>query len=153
MPGVPARRQYSGTRGMLVPPATELPRIDRLLADVAAALVPTGMFLCSILHPCFFGQAPTHDPQTDTWYRRVTGYLAPEQRWVDSFGGHTHYHRPLSWYIQQITGHGLVVTALHEPPTLPERPKPPTDWDAYERWFSTIPTMLVLACRPMPTTE
>ena len=43
--------------------------------------------------------------------------------------------------------HGLAVTGLHEPPTLPSHTRPPAQWTGYERWFSTIPTMLAVACR------
>ena len=125
----------------------DVPELDRAVADLAAALAPGGVFVFSILHPSFFSQDPARDPATGTWHRRVTGYLEHERRWITTFGGHTHYHRPLSWYVNLLGRHGLAVTALHEPPTLPRRPKPTEEWDAYERWFSTIPTMLAVSGR------
>ena len=128
----------------------DLPDLDRLLTGVAAALVPGGLFLFSILHPCYFGQELGHDPDSGQWSRRVTRYLRHEQRWIDSYGGHTHYHRPLSWYVEQVTGHGMAVTGLHEPPSLPHHGKPAEQWTEYERWFSAIPTMLAVACRTLP---
>jgi SAM-dependent methyltransferase len=72
----------------------DLPDLAPMLADVATALAPTGVFVFSILHPCFFGQPPVKDPVTGQWERRVRGYLDHEERWIESFGGHTHYHRP-----------------------------------------------------------
>jgi hypothetical protein len=78
----------------------------------------------------------------------VRGYLQHEQRWIESFGGHLHYHRPLSWYVERLTAHGLVVTGLHEPPTLPHHTRPEADWTPYEHRFATMPTMLAIACRP-----
>jgi SAM-dependent methyltransferase len=125
----------------------DVPELDRAVADVARVLTPAGVFVFSILHPSFFSQDPAQDPATGTWHRRVTGYLAHERRWITTFGGHTHYHRPLSWYVGLLGRHGLAVTALHEPPTLPRRPKPVEEWTAYEEWFSTIPTMLAISCR------
>ena len=98
--------------------------------------------------PELFAQTPIEDPTTAERYRRVTGYLHHEQRWITSFGGHHHYHRPLSWYIQLLTSNGLAVTGLHQPPTLPSHTKPDSEWTDYERWFATIPTMLAVACRP-----
>ena len=128
----------------------DIPDLSRVLADVAAALVPGGLFLFSILHPCYFGQELGQDPAGGQWSRRVTGYLQREQRWIESYGGHTHYHRPLSWYIEQVADSGMVVTGLHEPPSLPHHRKPVEQWTDYERWFSTIPTMLAVACRTAP---
>ncbi len=125
----------------------DMPTVDALLADVAASLAPGGVFVFSILHPSFFDQAPVEDPAAGRWHRHVRGYLEHEERWITSFGGHTHYHRPLSWYVNALARHGLAVTAMHEPPTLPSHTKPAEEWTAYERWFSTIPTMLALACR------
>jgi SAM-dependent methyltransferase len=124
----------------------DLPLIGRLVRDVATALTPQGTFIFSILHPSFFGHSTSYDPHSATWYRRITGYLEPEQRWITSFGGHHHFHRPLSWYVNQLAQQGLMVSALHEPPSLPAVAKPANEWDDFERWFSTIPTMLALAC-------
>ncbi|MCM3887443.1 class I SAM-dependent methyltransferase [Frankia sp. R82] len=127
----------------------DLPDLDRLLADVATALDPDGVFVFSILHPCFFDQAPVLDPDTGAWHRHVRGYLEHEQREIASFGGHTHYHRPLSWYVERLAACGLAVTGLHEPATLPAHRRPVAQWSDYERWFATLPTMIAVACRPL----
>ncbi|XVV16325.1 class I SAM-dependent DNA methyltransferase [Actinoplanes sp. CA-131856] len=128
----------------------DLPELDTLVADVRASLTGDGVFVFSILHPSFFHQAPVEDPGTGERYRKVNGYLRHERRWITTFGGHNHYHRPLSWYVDLLTRHGLAVTGLHEPPTLPQHGRPEEEWSDYERWFATIPTMLAVACRPMP---
>ena len=126
----------------------DLPDLQPLIADIRDSLTPEGVFVFSILHPCFFAQQPAEDATTGERYRMVTGYLHHERRWVTSFGGHRHYHRPLSWYIELLASNHLVVTGLHEPPTLPAHRNPETEWTDYERWFATIPTMLAIACRP-----
>ncbi|WP_406238370.1 hypothetical protein [Nocardia sp. NBC_01009] len=66
-------------------------------------------------------------------------------RWIASVGGHRHYHRPLSWYAERLTAHGLVITGIHEPLSLPHNDIPVAE---YHRWFSTIPTMLAMSCIP-----
>ncbi|MCY1143180.1 methyltransferase domain-containing protein [Actinoplanes sp. Pm04-4] len=124
----------------------DVPELDNLVQDVRASLVDRGPFVFSILHPSFFSHEPVED--SGERYRRVTGYLDHERRWITSFGGHHHYHRPLSWYFDLLTRHGFTVTALHEPPTLPHHARPESEWTDYERWFATIPTMLAVSCRP-----
>nr|WP_221375307.1 class I SAM-dependent methyltransferase [Actinoplanes polyasparticus] len=125
----------------------DLPDLDQLVRDVRDSLTPQGSFTFSILHPSFFAQEPVDDGER---YRKVTGYLRHEQRWITTFGGHQHYHRPLSWYVDLLVSNGFVVTGLHEPPTLPHHTRPESEWTDYERWFATIPTMLALTCRPAP---
>jgi SAM-dependent methyltransferase len=126
----------------------DLPDLSPLLADLAVRLAPDGVLVLSLLHPAFFGQDVAEDPGTGQCHRQVRGYLEHEQRWIESFGGHTHYHRPLGWYITQLTRHGLAVTGLQEPETLPHHTRPREEWTPQERWFATIPTMLAIAARP-----
>ncbi|MEU8074586.1 class I SAM-dependent methyltransferase [Catellatospora citrea] len=139
-------RTYHGIVAHMV--LMDLPDLERLIADVGASLTPDGVFVFSILHPCFFAQNPVEDPATGERYRKVTGYLQHERRWITTFGGHHHYHRPLSWYVDLLTRNDLVIAGLHEPATLPAHVDPETMWTDYERWFATIPTMLAVACRP-----
>lgn len=144
----PPRQTYHGIVAHMV--LMDLPELRPLMADVRDRLAPDGIFVFSILHPSFFAQPPVQDTSTGEWHRKVTGYLNHERRWITSFGGHHHYHRPLSWYIDLLAANGLVVTRLHEPPTLPTHLDPEPQWTDYERWFATIPTMLAIACRPAP---
>ena len=123
----------------------DIPELDRLLADVAAALRLSGVFVFSILHPAFYSRTIV-DAGPGERYRKVSDYLTPETRWVTSFGGHQHYHRPLSWYVERLVAHGLVVNGLCEPPSLPVDDVPETQWTDYQRWFSRIPTMLAISC-------
>lgn len=122
----------------------DLPRIDRLLADVASRLDEDGVVAATILHPSFFHQQPVYEGER---HRRVTGYLDHEEWWIETFGGHRHYHRPLSWYVQQLRRAGLAVIDLEEPPTLPHEPVPESEWTDDQRWFAKIPTMLFFAAK------
>ena len=125
----------------------DIPTLGPLVADVARVLSPGGRFIFTILHPCFWSQSPVEDPVTGERYRKVRGYLGHEQRWVDSFGGHRHYHRPLSWYFEQLGAVGLAVTRMAEPATLPVDLRPVEEWNEYEVWMATIPTMIGISAR------
>jgi SAM-dependent methyltransferase len=126
----------------------DIPVLGRLLDDVAAALRPGGVFVFTILHPAFFSRAIVDEGIGGQRYRKVTGYLDHETRWIESFGGHRHYHRPLSWYVSQLVERGLVVTGLHEPLSIPADGTPEAEWTDYQRWFATIPTVLAISCSP-----
>jgi predicted TPR repeat methyltransferase len=109
----------------------DLPELEKLVQDIRASLTSEGVFVFSILHPAFFHQNPIKDSGTAQRYRKVTGYLEHERRWIATFGGHHHYHRPLSWYFDLLTRNGFVVTGLHEPPTLPGHDEPESQWTDY----------------------
>jgi len=125
----------------------DVPVLEPLMADVARALAPDGRLVLTIPHPCFWSQSPVEDPQTGERYRKVRAYLPHEQRWVESFGGHRHYHRPLGWYVERLAEVGLAVTRLAEPPTPPRDLRPREQWTDYEVWMSTIPTMVGISAR------
>jgi hypothetical protein len=40
----------------------------------------------------------------------------------------------------------LAITGLHEPPSLLHGEIPETEWTDYQKWFSTVPTMLAVSC-------
>lgn len=90
----------------------DIPVVDRLLADIAAALRPGGGFVFTILHPAFFSRAIIDEGPGGQRYRKVTGYLDHETRWIESFGGHRHYHRPVSWYIDLVHAQARVIIAM-----------------------------------------
>ncbi|WP_154794195.1 class I SAM-dependent methyltransferase [Occultella kanbiaonis] len=123
----------------------DLPVLDPIITAVAKALRPGGRFVFSVLHPAFYNQTPSPSDSPAPWSRTVTGYLEPAQWWVESFGGHQHYHRPLEDYVEALSRQGLLVRRLVEPPTLPRHARSDDRWSAYERWFATIPTMLAVS--------
>ena len=45
----------------------------------------------------------------------MTGYLEPQVWRIDSFGGHNHYHRSLSYYFDLLRAAGLAVSRIFEP--------------------------------------
>lgn len=145
-----ARRSYDRVVAHMV--LMDIAVLDRLLADVATHLRPGGVFVFSILHPTF-AHRPVVDDGVNGRYHKVSDYLTLETRWVENFGGHRHYHRPLGWYIQRLVAHGLAVNGLIEPPSPPPGDVPPEQWTDYQRWLSRIPTMLAVSCTPLPPAQ
>jgi SAM-dependent methyltransferase len=107
------------------------------LAVLRPQLAPDGVLVATILHPAFFNQRTVDDEHGG--YRMVRGYLDHETWWIESFGGHRHYHRPLGAYVEWLASLGLGVVELLEPST-----------PAYEGgWRARIPTRLGIAARPI----
>jgi SAM-dependent methyltransferase len=121
----------------------DLPDLERLGASLDLCVRAEGVVLLTLLHPAFFMQRPVEDPATGERYRKVGGYLQHEQRWIESFGGHRHYHRPLGFYVDWMVRHGFVLVELFEPPV--PLAKPEEEWTDYDRWFTQIPTMVGMA--------
>jgi SAM-dependent methyltransferase len=125
----------------------DVPRLEALGASLGRCLAADGVVVVTLPHPSFFMQSPTQDPSTGEWYRRVRGYLEHEEWWIESFGGHRHYHRPLEFYTDWLASAGLGVIGVREPPVPLSKPR--EAWDERDRWFVTIPTMIGLAAVPV----
>jgi SAM-dependent methyltransferase len=86
-----------------------------LVRDVRRALRHGGRFALTMPHPCFFNFPSVIDQETREWSRRITRYLEPEVWRIDSYGGHNHYHRTLTFYFDILRSHGFSVSRLFEP--------------------------------------
>jgi SAM-dependent methyltransferase len=102
----------------------DLPDLDRPLAFVRQVLKREGCFVFTMPHPCFFNYKTRADPGTGELYCGVAAYLDPAEWWIDSYGGHRHYHRSLTFYFDALRRHGLAVTRLYEPPQISKDPDP-----------------------------
>ena len=109
---------------------------------MSQALKSEGRFIFTITHPCFFRQKPEQDPATGQWYRKVTGYHQPEIWRIDSFGGHNHYHRSLTYYFDLLRNNHLAVTSFFEPVHLPSLE------GAAGEFLCSIPVFLLIEARP-----
>ena len=92
----------------------DIPEIGKLFRSVGEVLRHDGTFVFTLPHPCFFMHKSEQD-EAGNWYRKVTDYLTISTKRIDSFGGHNHYHRPLSYYISHLREAGLFVFDLFEP--------------------------------------
>ncbi len=120
----------------------DIPELGPLLAGVSQRLKSKGRFIFTITHPCFFQQKSEQDPKTGQWYRKVTGYHQPEIWRIDSFGGHNHYHRSLTYYFELLRANHLAVTRFFEPVHLSNMEGPAGEF------LRSIPVFLLIEARP-----
>jgi len=120
--------------------------IDDLLGavgNVARLLVPGGLLVFSIVHPCFPGwgdDAPSSWPPGESYFTEKW-WLAANSGIRGKVGS---THRMLSTYLNTLREHGLTVDRVQEPPPDPEwvRRKNPSD--------DLVPVFLVARCRREP---
>ncbi len=93
----------------------DIPELGPLFSDIRKLLVRNGRFSFVILHPCFFQFKIHFDEVNQVWYRKVTNYQDPQVWRIESFGGHNHYHRNLTYYTELLRVNNLAITRLYEP--------------------------------------
>ncbi|MEO8612634.1 MAG: class I SAM-dependent methyltransferase [Chloroflexota bacterium] len=126
----------------------DIPDITVLIASVRAVLKPHGRFIFTLPHPCFFNYPSRQDETSGEWYRMLTGYLQPAVWRVQTFGGHNHYHRTLTEYMDHLRHNHLVVTRFYEPP---HRPKQlPETYEKEFAFYQSIPIFLLIEAVPLP---
>lgn len=120
----------------------DIPDLTLLIQDVSRLLAKTGRFIFVILHPCFFQYKIHFAEETQEWFRRVTNYQDPQVWRIESFGGHNHYHRNLTYYTELLRANNLAITRLYEPEWTPQ----PASENAHvsRQW----PICLVVEARP-----
>lgn len=117
---LPVDREYDRVVAHMV--LMDLPDIDPVLSYVHRVLRTSGRFAFTMPHPCFFNYKTRADPATGELYCGVTDYLTAAECWIDSYGGHRHYHRSLSYYVSALQRHGLAITMMVEPPQQSRNP-------------------------------
>jgi SAM-dependent methyltransferase len=121
----------------------DIPDIAPLVADVRKVLKADGKFIFTMPHPAFFRYKTHRDELTGIPYRKVTGYLKPEVWRIDTFGGHNHYHRSLTYYADQLRANGLAITRLYEPPhAVQSNPE-------LEEFYKGIPIFIFIEAMPL----
>ena len=97
---------------------------DALLDEVCRVLAPGGRFLLLVNHPIYQGPDSgfVDDQILGERYWRVGPYLREgvTVEEVDAGIEIPFYHRPLSRYLNPLASHDVLLTAMHEPPPLPE---------------------------------
>ncbi len=75
----------------------------------------------------------------------VKGYLKPEVWRIESFGGHNHYHRSLTYYFDHLRAHQFAVTRLYEPEHIPSDGVP----EAEQVFWRGIPVFILIEAIPI----
>jgi 2-polyprenyl-3-methyl-5-hydroxy-6-metoxy-1,4-benzoquinol methylase len=90
----------------------DIEHVERVLADVARVLKPGGIFYFSIVHPAFYnGEWVEGNPSG----KLITSYITPGITENHFWGETTHFHRPLSFYLNACSDAGLSLVHTEEP--------------------------------------
>ncbi len=89
--------------------------INPFFAEAQRVLKPGGRLLVSIVHPAFFTGDWEVDAQGQKQAKKVYDYLNPHTETLDFWGPTTHYHRPISTYINTAAQNNLCLEQMVEP--------------------------------------
>ncbi|PYN18542.1 MAG: class I SAM-dependent methyltransferase [Candidatus Rokuibacteriota bacterium] len=93
----------------------DIPRVDVAIAEFARILAAGGVLVFSLPHPCFFCADWVHDRQGARLHKAVADYLTAKVAQLAFWGPTLHFHRPLSSYLDEMSGNGFVLDAVKEP--------------------------------------
>ncbi|MBQ7541577.1 MAG: methyltransferase domain-containing protein [Clostridia bacterium] len=97
--------------------------IGPVLSECARILKSESVFCFSIVHPALFNGDWKYDESVGKIGKLVTSYLTPEASENRFWGETTHYHRPLSCYLNAAADAGLCLTHVDEPKIYAEKRK------------------------------
>ncbi len=136
----------------------DMAAIDPLFASLARLLKPGGVFVFSVMHPCFNNMHTIHTAEREdrdgrlvtTYSMKVTGYMSPSVKMGLAIPGqqrpHPYFHRPLQMLLGAGFAAGFVMDGLEERAFPPDHPKgrSPLGWGPE---FSEIPPVMVVRMR------
>jgi len=117
----------------------DIPDLTKLIPAARQVLAPRGKFIFTMQHPCFFNIRSERDAEGQL-FKKLTRYLQPEIWRMESFGGHNHYHRSLTYYFDLLRQNGMAVTRLYEPPHVSHAQRPEAD----QSFFENIPIFIFI---------
>jgi len=89
--------------------------IDNAITEFYRVTKVTGHFFFSIVHPAFFLPDWERDEQGVGLYKKVARYITPHAEPQALWSPTTHYHRPVSFYLNQMASTGFILNEMFEP--------------------------------------
>ena len=89
--------------------------IDPVFAECHRILKPRGTLYYSIVHPAFYASRWLKDEHGLDHAKAVASYLTPCALTNTFWGETTHFHRPLSYYLNAAAEHGFILRRADEP--------------------------------------
>lgn len=90
----------------------DIENVESVLEEVTRVLKPGGIFYFSIVHPAFYnGEWVEGNPSG----KLITSYITPGITENHFWGETTHFHRPLSFYLNACSDAGLSLVHTEEP--------------------------------------
>ena len=117
----------------------DIPDLTKLMRAVRQVLAPSGKFIFTMQHPCFFN-IKSHRDEDGQLFKKLTRYLQPEVWRMEGFGGHNHYHRSLTFYFDHLRENQMAVTRLYEPKHISHAERPQAD----QKFFENIPIFILV---------
>jgi SAM-dependent methyltransferase len=96
----------------------DVPDLEPLFRDLKGCCNAGTRLIITLNHPAFFF-ADLEQGVDGVWYRKIKTYLKHETWRIPGFGGHNHYHRPLSYYFELLRSVGFLVRRFYEPVPIP----------------------------------
>ena len=91
--------------------------IELVFSECGRILRPGGVFWYSIVHPAFFNGDWQCDETGRQFGKLVSSYITPSVSVNLFWGKTTHFHRPISHYLNAAADVGLILTHIEEPRT------------------------------------
>ena len=95
----------------------DIENITELISECRRVLRPEGTFYYSIVHPAFYIGDWINDANGRKRGKVITSYITPFKSENSFWGKTTHFHRPLSYYLNAASDAGLVLVHCEEPKT------------------------------------
>lgn len=93
----------------------DIEEIEGVLRECHRVLKHNGVFYCAIVHPAFFDGAWLADERGYQYAKAVSKYLSPYVLQNHFWGETTHFHRPLSAYLNAASDAGFALIHAEEP--------------------------------------